>query len=407
MKSVASVGTPQTSFVFPTEQSRLLFVSTLPESWGGSELLWSQTALHLAKNGVRISVSLEFRRPEPSIISAIETAGGQVLRRNAPERVPPPANFPERARRWVARKLNARTSKEQTECQTLQQLRPELVVISQPTCVEGIEWMMACQKLAVPYVTVAQACHDMLFHSDEYAKLIEPALCGAKRSYFVADDNRIRLENFLARPLPHPEVVRNPFNVPYDGTVPWPTDDGSLRLANVARLHIPSKGQEILLQVMNLEKWRDRSVAVSFFGKGPNQDRLQQLANHLKLNSVSFRGHVDGIDQLWANHHALVLPSKYEGLPIALVEAMLCGRPAVVTNVSGNPEVMQDGKTGFIADAPTVASFDTAMERLWNFRAELQPMGQAARKHIRSLVPPDPIAVFAQKLSVLVNSQLA
>ena len=265
--------------------------------------------------------------------------------------------------------------------------------------------MLACQRSAVPYVTVAQACHDMLFHSDEYAELIEPALCGATRSYFVADENRIRLENYLARSLPHPEIVRNPFNVPYHVAVPWPVEDGSLRLANVARLHIPSKGQEILLQVMSLEKWRNRSVILDFFGRGPNQDRLRQLAKHLKLNSVCFRGHVDGIDKLWAGYHALVLPSKYEGLPIALVEAMLCGRPAVVTNVSGNPEVMQDGITGFIADAPTVASFDAAMERLWDARLTLRGMGQVAGQHIRTLVPPDPVAVFAQRLSELVDSQ--
>ena len=382
-----------------------LFVSTLNESWGGSEYLWSQTALHLAEAGASVSVSLEFRRPEPTIISAIEIAGGPVIRRNAPQRVPPPANYPERARRWIARKLHARISKRQTEYETLQELRPDLVVISQPTCVEGVEWMMACQKLDVPYVTVAQACHDMLFHSDEYATLIEPALCGAMRSYFVADDNRIRLENFLARSLPHPEVVRNPFNVPYDVAVPWPAEDGYLRLANVARLHIPSKGQEILLQLMSLEKWRNRNVTVDFFGQGPNQDRLRQLANQLKLNSVCFRGHIDGIDRLWADHHALVLPSKYEGLPIALVEAMLCGRPAVVTNVSGNPEVMLDGVTGFIADAPTVASFDAAMERLWDARLTLRGMGQVAGQHIRTLVPPDPVAVFAQRLSELVDSQ--
>jgi glycosyltransferase involved in cell wall biosynthesis len=376
----------------------------LPESWGGSECLWSQTALRLAESGVKISVSLEFRNPEPAIISAIETASGRIIRRNAPGRVPPPASYPERARRWLARKLISEPSKTLTELQTLHEIGPELVVISQPTCVEGIEWMLACQQLNIPYVTIAQACHDMLFYNDEYAALIEPALCGATRSYFVADDNRIRLENFLARALPYPEVVRNPFSVAYEVSLPWPAGDGSLRLANVARLHIPSKGQEILLQVMSLEKWRNRSVILDFFGQGPNQSRLHQLAKHLQLNSVRFQGHVDGIESIWADHHALVLPSKYEGLPIALVEAMLCGRPAVVTNVSGNPEVMQDGVTGFIAEAPTVASVDFALERLWDAREKLQVMGSAARQHIRSLVPLDPVAVFSRKLIGLLDS---
>ena len=328
----------------------------------------------------------------------MSTAGVQVIRRHAPPPVPPPASAVERTRRWVARKLVSTNRSEPTEQETLQQLQPKLVVISQPTCVEGIEWMLACQQLSIPYVTIAQSCHEMLFHSDEYADAIEPALCGALRNYFVANDTRVRMENFLARSLPNAEIVRNPFNVSWDTTVPWPSTDSPLKLANVARMHIPSKGQEILLQVLSLEKWRRRDVVLDLFGKGPNERRLQQLAAKLELNNVHFHGHVSGIEDIWAEHHALLLPSKYEGLPIALVEAMLCGRPAVVTNVSGNPEVMQDGQTGFIAAAPTVNAFDSAMERLWESRRQLAAMGQAAGRYIRTRVPADPVGDFADRL---------
>ena len=232
-----------------------LFVSTLPECWGGSEFLWSGTALRLAEQGKAVAASVAFRRDEPDALTRMVAAGVEVLRRHSPPPVPPPASTPERVRRWVARKLKAATSSEPTEQQTLQQLQPKLVVISQPTCVEGIEWMLACQQLSIPYVTIAQSCHEMLFHSDEYADAIEPALCGALRNYFVADDTRVRMENFLARSFPSTEVVRNPFNVDYDTKLPWPQNDSPLKLANVARLHIPSKGQEILLQVLSLEKW--------------------------------------------------------------------------------------------------------------------------------------------------------
>ena len=57
-----------------------------------------------------------------------------------------------------------------------------------------------------------------------------------------------------------------------------------------------------------------------------------------------------------------MLPSRFEGLPLALVEAMLCPRPAVVTNVAGNTEVIEDGETGFVAAAPTAGHLDEAME---------------------------------------------
>ncbi len=379
----------------------------LPNSWGGSEFLWSQTALWLLEKGYDVTVSVEFRSEEPRILKKLQAGFATMLRRNSPTPLPPPATLPVRSLRYIARRIAPTRSMQLTEIETIERVRPALVVVSQPTCVEGIEWMLACQQLSIPYVTIAQACHDQLFDSDKFAAAIEPALCGAMRSYFVAEDNRTKMENFLARSLPSSEIVRNPFQVQYCSSLPWPVEGSVLKLAHVARLHIPSKGQDILLQLLALEKWRQRPVTVCFYGKGPNEGRLQQLARKLELRGVSFRGHVDDIEKIWREHHALLMPSRHEGLPIALVEALLCGRPAVVTDVAGNPEVMIDGITGIVAAAPTISAFDNAMERLWQCRDKLPDMGQAAGRHIRSLVPPDPVAVFAQKLVGLLDSGLA
>ena len=53
-------------------------------------------------------------------------------------------------------------------------------------------------------------------------------------------------------------------------------------------------------------------------------------------------------------------------MPLALVEAMLCGRTAVVTDVGGNAEWIEDGETGFVAEAATAKSFGAALkERGW------------------------------------------
>ena len=380
---------------------RILFVSVLPRSWGGSEFLWSQTAIRLAQQSHDVHASVAFRQDEPQVLQEFENAGGRLIRRNAPVPVPPPANFPERCRRWVARKINPPHSSHMTELATLQHVQPALTVISQPTCVEGVEWMLACQQINTPYVTLAQSCHDQLFYSDEFADTIEPAMMGSTRSYFVADDNRRKVENFLAKSLPAAEVVRNPFQVDYQQDFQWPAKDSPLKLANVARIHIPSKGQDVLLEVLALDKWRDRNVEVSFFGKGPTENRLQQLATKLQLQSTTFHGHVGDIENIWREHHALVMPSRHEGLPIALVEAMLSGRPAVVTNVAGFAEVVEDGVTGFIAAAPTVSAFDEAMERMWQVKEQLSDMGRASAAHIRNCVPEDPVGDFAARLLAL------
>jgi glycosyltransferase involved in cell wall biosynthesis len=78
-------------------------------------------------------------------------------------------------------------------------------------------------------------------------------------------------------------------------------------------------------------------------------------------------------------NHLLVLPSRSEGTPLALVEAMLCARPAVVTDVGGNADWVEDDQTGFVAEAPTAKSFGAALERAWAARAKWQIMGKQAR----------------------------
>jgi len=95
------------------------------------------------------------------------------------------------------------------------------------------------------------------------------------------------------------------------------------------------------------------------------------------------------------------MPSRYEGMPLAMVEAMLCARPIVATDVAGHSEIVEDEVTGFLADAPTVPSLRRALERLWAKRAELKAIGEAAANSIRKYIPTDPICVFAEKLETL------
>jgi glycosyltransferase involved in cell wall biosynthesis len=106
--------------------------------------------------------------------------------------------------------------------------------------------------------------------------------------------------------------------------------------------------------------------------------------------------------EIWKTNHALVLPSRYEGLPIALVEAMLCGRFGIVTNVSGNVEVVENNVNGFIAEAPKTVYLDGALERAWVKRDQWGVIGQKARSFIRTVISRDPIADYARVLMTAV-----
>jgi len=147
-------------------------------------------------------------------------------------------------------------------------------------------------------------------------------------------------------------------------------------------------------------------VSVTFFGSGENGVGLAEMAAYHELENVRFAGFTRDIEAIWASHHALVLPSRAEGLPLVLVEAMLSGRVAIVTDIAGNGEVVEDDVNGFLAATPTADALDEAMERAWQRRAEWRKIGERAAADIRRLVPPDPAGTLAMQLVQLADGQL-
>ena len=78
------------------------------------------------------------------------------------------------------------------------------------------------------------------------------------------------------------------------------------------------------------------------------------------------------------DHHVFLLPSRAEGVPNAMLEAMLCGRPVIVSNVGGIAEWVQDGESGYVLPRADLASLQSAMDRCWNNRDQLERMGRTA-----------------------------
>jgi glycosyltransferase involved in cell wall biosynthesis len=83
---------------------------------------------------------------------------------------------------------------------------------------------------------------------------------------------------------------------------------------------------------------------------------------------------------------------------------MMCGRFGIVTNEGGSAEVLEEDRTGFIANSAKVDELDNAMERAWAVREQWESIGKAAGMVVRTMVPADPAASFTAKLLELVDS---
>ena len=370
---------------------RFVFISTMSgHRWGGSEELWSQAALRLHEEGHEVSASVVWWPQLSPNVLALKERGIKLSVRKLPRHHAAPL----RAWHTLKRQFNfeAETAK------WLRRQRPDLIVVSQGGNLDGLECMKFCREANLPFVSIVQCNYEEWWPADDTWREMVAVYRAAKQVFCVSRHNLELLENQIGEPLPQAAVVWNPFNVPAGQPPVWPAEINIWKLACVARLEPAAKGQDLLFQVLSRPQWQDRPVELNLYGAGPGVDNLKRLIGKLNLKKVYLRGHVNDVKAIWEQNHLLVLPSRYEGLPLALVEAMWCGRPAVVTDVGGSAEICADGETGFVAAAPTVDLVGAALERAWNRRDDWQRIGQAARARVEQLIPKNPVLNFCQQL---------
>lgn len=369
---------------------KIAFVSTNDWTpWSGSEELWSQAAITMVNQGFTVGVNIKGWKPTPIKIQELEQSNCCVVRRRYGSN--------------LTKSLAFKGFKYKSLYGWLNKFAPDLVVISQGYNFENIGWMEACLRRNIPYAVIVHAAMENNWPTDKVAAKASKGYQGAKRSFFVSQKNLELTVKQLATALDNAKIIRNPYNVSYDAAPPWPKDEGVLKLACVGRLDPDAKGQDILFEVLRSQKWRSRPIEVTLFGDGYRQNCVKRLRDLWSLDNVKFGGFVNNIEGIWASHHALVLPSRFEGLPLAVVEAMLCGRLCIVTDVAGNTELVKDNVNGFVAIAPKAECLDDAMERAWQRRKSWREIGQAAFVSVRKVIPRDPIDNFVSELKLLLE----
>lgn len=390
----------------PTSGARtILFLTSCPLDWGGSEELWSGAARRLVGRGADVAAGRSEpwrgRGPDRHWLALAES-GVRIDGFSVPTVA---RAIPDAVRRYLPA-LEARVwhARSRLLAARVRRHRPALVVISMGQAYDGlfpISLTEICRLAGVPYAILCQKAGEIHWPEDEHRERFRRAYREAAAVFFVSEHNRRTVERQLAIDLARAEVVRNPFMVRADGPLPWPEPrDGTLRLACVGRMWPLEKAQDVLLGVLARDAWRARPLEVSFYGEGPMARGIAEMARHLGLAKVRFPGFADPT-AIWREHHALALPARAEGLPLVEVEAMWCGRPVVVADAGGTAEVVRDGEHGFVAAGASEAEFDAALERAWLRRDEWRAMGERAAAHVRTLFPPDPCAAFAERLERL------
>lgn len=143
------------------------------------------------------------------------------------------------------------------------------------------------------------------------------------------------------------------------------------------------KGNDVLLQAWGLVQKQCPQARLLLAGDGPLRERLERMARALHIDSsVEFLGQQDDIPAQLGRGAIAVLPSRYEGMPNAVLEAMACGIPCVSTRVSGSEDMIEHGVNGLLVAIEDYEDMAQALLLLLQRPELAQEMGSAARRTI-------------------------
>jgi len=163
---------------------------------------------------------------------------------------------------------------------------------------------------------------------------------------------------------------------------PLPPVDGPL-VVHVANMNHPVKRQEDLLHA--LADLRLGGVPVNAFlvGDGPRRQELEHLSRYLGLTgAVHFLGHRRDVPAVYARAQVGVLCSSAEGTSNAVMEGMAAGLPMVVTAVGGSPDLIAEGKRGWVIPPKQPAALAQALGAALTQPARARALGAAGRAYV-------------------------
>jgi L-malate glycosyltransferase len=367
---------------------RVLIYSTLVgRPWGGSEQYWYDAVRSDAVvDGVDVRILISRSPVAEQRALALNRLGQTVLWRT-------PVELPLRRRlaRAALRRLGmvpADLDQEQWR-RRLDDHQPDLLVFAISSTVwyaDLVRPAALARARGIPYWIIVQHSSEHFFPpDDEETDKFRTVFAGARRVIFVAQRNRVSVERIMGESMANAWMGTNSLSreflrraatlLPAAGKVIPETP----RLLNLARFEPDMKGQHLLLEALAAADWKQREWRLTLAGGGRLSATLGSLVHYYGLGDrtdvVDYR---DDVLSLIADADLAVMPSLSEGTPYALLESMAAGRPAVGTPVGGIPEVVLDGRTGWLAVAAEVGPISEALERAWTDMPEWPAFGRRA-----------------------------
>ncbi len=195
------------------------------------------------------------------------------------------------------------------------------------------------------------------------------------------DEDRVRVI-YNAVDVRHYESSRAPFD-PADGDV--------IVLGSASRL-AAEKNHESLLRGFAMAHRNDARLRLRLAGTGPLAGHIAALVMQLNLReAVTLLGHIQDVRSFYDGIDLFVQPSRTEGLPCAVIEAMAMERPVIATDVPGNRDAVVHGATGWLIEPDSETAWAQQIASVTGDPERARSFGKAGRKRAEHLFDARPM----------------
>lgn len=363
--------------MYALDGKNVLLVSTSSGSRGGGEIYLLRLANELASGNCEVQVLLS-TDPRMDELAQQFDERVRVFRKAF-------RNTYDRRLRFLSELYD---DNEQTHLQQyITERQPDLVHLNKQNLEDGLGWMNAIRRSGLPSVTTVHVPIGMQQLRARFGGFrdlcLRPQFLKAN-TYFVcvSEASRREFESFLGRPPLAPATVI-PNGVPSANQTDsgpfrseWQIPEGAVILGTVARI----EHQKNPLFAVRLLAGLPERFHLVWVGDGRLRGEMEQLASKHK---VAHRLHLDGWKQDARNRLSafdlFVLPSRFEGFPLAILEAMAAGVPCVVSNVDGNVESVIHEESGLVLPLDDLSTWKKTLMDLATDEAARNRYSEAGR----------------------------
>jgi glycosyltransferase involved in cell wall biosynthesis len=239
---------------------------------------------------------------------------------------------------------------------------------------------LALRKERIALISTCHTWHDTDTSDRIYGAIDRCVLRNYDGIVAVSEEVRIRLLKAGAA-KEKVRYIQNGIDLrPFDGSSVERQSAERPMLVGLACRLAPEKGVDLFLQMACGVLAELPNTRFVIAGDGPERAKLEVLIGKMGLGArVDLLGRCEDMPRFFASIDILVSPSRSEGLPMVLLEAMAARLPIVATAVGAVPSVVQDNLTGLLVPASDVSSLARGVIRLLSDRVLRREIGDAAQ----------------------------